>query len=121
MKLCVQKFPDLKKVTVEGAEAKAVLREVLGDISKDILFPTMPYTGKIRCRCKDRLREGGNIWSKSDQHGNPHKDAIILSMPLKIVGIIKEDGTYEEVGKKDQPAYDPDTAGTKDAANVPAR
>lgn len=102
MKLCVQRFPDLKKVYVEGPEARAILREVLQDISQDIMIPTMPHTGKIRCRCKDSLREGRNIWSKSDQNGNPHKTATILSMPMKIVGIIKEDGTYEEVGK-DQP------------------
>lgn len=99
MKLCVQRPPEHKREYVEGAAARAVLRQVLQEIGSECLIPEMPYTGKIRCRAKDRLKEGGTIWTERNEIGNPTRDSVMLSMPLKIVGIIKEDGTYEAVGE----------------------
>lgn len=102
MKLLVMK-KDEKKRTVEGAEARAKLKEVLGNISKNLLIPEPPFTGKVRRRALDRLRDGDPIWDANDENGQPHKSATILVMPAKIVGIIKEDGTFEEVKGGDNP------------------
>lgn len=101
MKLIVQRHPNLKE-EVEGPAARAVLREVLTTISQSILFPVMPHTGIVRRRAIEALKAGRAIWSENDDLGNPSSDATILTMPMKIVGIIKEDGTYEEVGASSQ-------------------
>lgn len=97
MRLQVKRYPDYKSVSVEGLEARTVLKEALREIGQAILMPQPPFTGQIRRRALDRLKSGGEIWTEIDEHGYPHKGTIIC-MPLQIVGIRHEDGTFEPVG-----------------------
>lgn len=81
-----------EKRSVEGAEARAVLKGVLKQIGENILLPIPPHTGIVRRRALDRLREGSAIWGETDPHGQPR--GTILTMPPKVIGILKtgEDG-----------------------------
>ena len=101
MKLIVRRHAK-PETEVTGTEARQVLRSVLHDIGQACLFPVMPHTGVVRRRAVDALKSGRPIWSENDEHGNPTRDATILTMPMKIIGIIKEDGTYEAVGEDDK-------------------
>lgn len=98
MKLIIHRHPNLKK-EVEGTEARQVLREVLTAIGENILLPIPAAKRKVRTRAVQALQAGRPIWSESDEMGNASRDATILIKPVPIVGIIKEDGTYEEVGE----------------------
>jgi hypothetical protein len=95
MKLKIKR-PDQDLVEVEGAEARAILRETFRKVSHSILIPEMPFTGIVRCRMKDTLRAGRPISDSMDEHGHPN-GTLILMAP-KVVGIIHADGTYEKVG-----------------------
>lgn len=83
------------KRSVEGSEARAVLRRVLKGIGEGILLPEPPFTGVVRRRALDRLREGGSIWEHADEHGHPR--GLIVSMPPKVLGILKRDADGNEV------------------------
>lgn len=94
MKLYVKKYPDYLHQEVSGADARRELKAALHEIGSSILIPEAPHTGIVRRRALDRLRSGDAIWTDRNDLGRPVKGTII-SLPLKILGILKEDGTYE--------------------------
>mgnify|MGYP001346069097 CR=1 FL=1 len=89
-----------KEETVKGKEARTILKQVLSEISKNILIPEPPYTGIVRRRAIDALRNGNSIWTEIDDNGHPLK-GIIVSMPPRIVGIIGTDGVYKSIDGDD--------------------
>lgn len=97
MKLIVRRNGQQPK-ELEGSEARAALKKMLTDIGNSIMLPEPPFTGIIRRRALDRLRAGDPIWNKQDGVGQVAGDATVIRMPQKIVGILKEDGTFEEAG-----------------------
>lgn len=97
MKLLVGKN-GTKPTPIEGEAARSALRAMLKGIGDMIAIPEQPYTGIVRRRALDRLRAGDAIYDKIDSTGQISRDATIMRMPPKVVGIIKPDGTYEEAG-----------------------
>ena len=71
---------------------------MLGKIGNMIAIPEPPFTGIVRRRAIDLLRDGETIYDKIDHDGQISIDATLMSMSPRIVGIIKADGTYEEAG-----------------------
>lgn len=84
-----------EKRSVEGPEARTVLKTVLKQIGESILLPIPPHTGVVRRRALDRLREGNAIWGEADQYGQPR--GTILTMPPKVLGILKQDADGNQV------------------------
>lgn len=97
MKLSIYRYPEMQREDVTGSRARAELKSALTKIGQCIMMPEPPYTGIVRRRALERLRAGDRVWTSVDRNGQPNGDVIV--MPQKIVGIIKEDGTYEEVGE----------------------
>lgn len=100
MRLKIKRHTDDKEKIVTGKEARAVLRDVLSSISKNILIPEPPYTGIVRRRAIDALKNGNSIWTEIDDNGHPLK-GIIVSMPPRIIGIIGTDGVYKAIDGDD--------------------
>lgn len=96
MKLLVMRRAEPQR-TVAGQEARAVLKAVLKGASQNILLPEPPFTGIVRRRCLERLRENDPIWDMSDENGQPHRNATILFYVHKIKEVILPDGTKVEV------------------------
>lgn len=82
--------------TVEGKEARHLVRDVLRSIGENILLPEPMFKRIVRRRAIEALRASRPIYSTTDDVGQPA--GTIIMMPAKIVGIIKEDGTFEKVG-----------------------
>lgn len=100
MRLKIKRHPDNNEKIVTGREARAVLKDVLSSISRNILIPEPPFTGIVRRRAIDALRNGNSIWTEIDDNGHPLK-GIIVSMPPRIVGIIGTDGVYKAIDGDD--------------------
>ena len=94
MKLHVTRHPSTQHEAVEGKAARSALKEALAIIGTSILIPEPPFTGIVRRQALDCLRRGQAIWTSRDDLGRPAK-GIIITMPLKILGILKEDGSFE--------------------------
>lgn len=97
MKLIIKKH-NLKEVTVEGREARQELRSILVSITKNMLIPEPPFTGIVRRQVLDALRSGRPVWDEPSEHGSPTGTSTIVTMPVKIVGVIRADGTWDGEG-----------------------
>lgn len=79
-----------------NVESPHVFREVRGylrKIAQDILIPEPPFTTAIMRDALQALQRGQHVFVERNEDGQATGD--ILKMAPKIVGVIKEDGTFE--------------------------
>lgn len=113
MKLTVKTQGEYGDREIDGPEARATLMGVLRKIGDHCIldpevFPEdliIKAKGLIKKRAVQALKGGNPIWDALDEHGNPAIGATILVNKPPIIGIIKEDGTWEKVG--DGPDHNP--------------
>lgn len=102
-----------KDTSLEGAEARAKLKEVMAsiagnnggllaeiwdDLDDEMKAEAINQRRLVRRRVLDTLRSGRPVWDKPDRNGQVSKDSTVVSIPLKIIGIIKADGTWDGEG-----------------------
>lgn len=99
MKITVRKNGSSDGVTYEGREAREKVREMFKSVTDQMLVPDKDEARKLRHWMADTLRDGRAIWSEMDEGGNPCGNVMTMEpKPVKIMGIIKEDGTFEVAG-----------------------
>lgn len=92
------RYPGNAPKMIEGSEARHEVKLAVRDIMGCLLIPEPPFTTKMRKRVFTTLKSGKPIWTINDSIGQAHRDATILRVLPKIVGIIRADGTWDGAG-----------------------
>jgi hypothetical protein len=99
MKLKIRE-PNKPERMVEGQEARATLRSLLHTLGQSILMPEPPFTGLMRRRVVETLQQGRPVWTEPNHNGQVSDQSTIVALvrDLKIVGVIRADGTWDGEG-----------------------
>jgi hypothetical protein len=100
------KEPGKGERMVDGPDARMVLKSLLRDLSQSILIPEPPFTGIMRRRVVDTLKQGRPVWSNPNHNGQVSDKSTVVAMVPKIVGIIRADGTWDGEGPDPRLAKD---------------